>query len=435
MTCIALRGKSGVSLCSGPPDFDTMALGDFATKKKGCKSMGFSPDGNLFAFAEDGKVSVIDMHTSAVIMEADQPCAEGITFSSRGTTLVVWEPLFSAVVPNVHFYDVATKTRLNSIVQKRQHLWWPQWSADEQLAAVRVGTEIHFFENKRYNQVAKKFVVLKVVDFVMPLKAAKPYRVAINVAGARGQLPHVRIFEYPKFGNMLMTQSFTKADRVDMRWNNVGSALLVLTAMKAGETHLYLLNLDHGSTEVTMSTEGPIYCMEWNPNSDEFCVLCGYMPTSATIYNMQSEPVFDLGTGPRHSIYFNPVGSILCFVGYGNQLGAMEVWDLSRKQMINRLTAKDATHFEWCPDGLHMLTATLSPQLKVSNGYKVWHCGTGELRHRWTADHDIEVWNVMWQSAPDGIFPDPVGKPQPPAEVGQRNFCRILGVIFDNFIF
>ena len=417
MTCIAFHGQTGAWLNSGPPDFETMALGDFREVKNGCKAMAFSPDGDLFAFGDDSKVSVIDMHTSGVIMETEKTYAHGLIFSSRCTTLAVWEPL--AAAPNLHFYDVAKKKRINSIVQKRQNLWWPQWSADEQLAAVRVGTEIHFFENNCYDQVAKKFVVLKVVDFLMPPKAVAPYRVAINVAGSRGQLPHVRIFEYPKFGNMLMTQNFTWSDKVEMKWNNAGTALLVLTAMKEGETHLYLMNLEDVSTEVKTSTGGPIYSVEWNPNSHEFCVLFGYMPTSATIYNMLCEPVFDLGSGPRHIIYFNPQGSILCFVGYGNLHGSMEVWDLHRRQIMNRLSASDITHFEWCPDGIHMLTSKLSPRLKVSNGFKVWHCGTGQLLHQWCPGHDIEVWRVSWQSASDDIFPDPIGKPLPAAiEVG-----------------
>ncbi|KAK2188573.1 hypothetical protein NP493_128g03021 [Ridgeia piscesae] len=411
MTCIAFRGQTGVWLNSGPPDFETMALGDFREVKDGCKAMAFSADGNLFAFGDDRKVSVIDMHTSATIMEAENTYAHGLKFSSRGNILAVWESLAGA--PNLHFYNVATKKRISSIVQKRQNLWSPQWSADEQLAAVRVGTEIHFFENGRYEQVAKKFVVLKVVDFLLPQKAAAPYRIAINVAGARGQLPHVRIFEYPKFGNMLMTQSFTWADKVEMKWNNAGTALLVLTAIKEGETHVYLMNLSRASTEVNVSTDGPVYCVEWSPNSEEFCVLYGYMPTSATLYNMQCEPIFDFGTGPRHFIYFNPQGSILCFVGFGNLHGSMEVWNMHSKQVISRLRDSDVTHFEWCPDGVHMITSKLSPQIKVSNGFKVWHCGTGKMMHQWCPGHDTEVWRVSWQSASADIFPDPIGKPLP----------------------
>ncbi len=31
--------------------------------------------------------------------------------------------------------------------------------------------------------------------------------------------------------------------------------------------------------------------------------------------------------------------------------------------------ASDSTQFEWCPDGVHFVTATTAPRLRVGNGY------------------------------------------------------------------
>jgi translation initiation factor 2A len=70
--------------------------------------------------------------------------------------------------------------------------------------------------------------------------------------------------------------------------------------------------------------------------------------------------------------------------------------------MINQLSAEDTTAFEWCPDSEHIVTASCSPRLKVDNGYKVWHYARGVVHQA-----DIkELWEVKWQPAPPGTFPE-----------------------------
>lgn len=49
---------------------------------------------------------------------------------------------------------------------------------------------------------------------------------------------------------------------------------------------------------------GPIYDVAWSPNSSQFCVVFGFMPAKATIYNLNCDPVFDFGTGPRNAVYY-----------------------------------------------------------------------------------------------------------------------------------
>jgi hypothetical protein len=59
--------------------------------------------------------------------------------------------------------------------------------------------------------------------------------------------------------------------------------------------------------------EGPIYSVEWSPKSSEFCVVYGYMPSKATLFNLKCEPVFEFGTGPRNCTYYNPHGNNILF--------------------------------------------------------------------------------------------------------------------------
>ena len=43
-----------------------------------------------------------------------------------------------------------------------------------------------------------------------------------------------------------------------------------------------------------------------SPAASQFCVVYGYMPAKATLFNKKCEAVFDFGTGPRNLALFNP---------------------------------------------------------------------------------------------------------------------------------
>ena len=62
---------------------------------------------------------------------------------------------------------------------------------------------------------------------------------------------------------------------------------------------------------VQLGKEGPIYHVEWAPKMAQFCVVYGFMPAKATLYNKKCEKVFDFGTGPRNLALFNCQGSLL----------------------------------------------------------------------------------------------------------------------------
>ncbi len=85
---------------------------------------------------------------------------------------------------------------------------------------------------------------------------------------------------------------------------------------------------------------------------------------------------------------------------------------------VSKPVAPDATHFSWCPDGEHVVTATCSPRLRVSNGFKIWHY-TGSVLHKQNTAAGSELWEVCWQSFPEGSFPERAVKYQAaPSELG-----------------
>lgn len=80
-------------------------------------------------------------------------------------------------------------------------------------------------------------------------------------------------------------KNFYKADRCQIKWNTLGTQVLVFTVTDVdnsnksyyGETGLYLLsaagNFDCRVT--TTDKEGPIHDFSWSPNSKEFAVIYG----------------------------------------------------------------------------------------------------------------------------------------------------------------
>ena len=172
-------------------------------------------------------------------------------------------------------------------------------------------------------------------------------------------------------------KSFFQADKVDMMWNKTGRGLLLMTSTEIdstgasyyGKQALHFMNTKGDSFSVQLSKEGPIHAVSWSPKSNEFCVVYGYMPSKTTLFNLKCDPVFEFGTGPRNSIYYNDFGNILLLGGFGNLSGNIEVWDVLKRKEIAKFEAPDSTLLTWNPKGDTFATATTAPRLRMSNGY------------------------------------------------------------------
>jgi len=62
-----------------------------------------------------------------------------------------------------------------------------------------------------------------------------------------------------------------------------------------------------------LKKKGPIYQIEWSPDSEFFCAVYGFMPAKATLYDNKGNIKFDYGTGPRNTCHFNPQGTKMYF--------------------------------------------------------------------------------------------------------------------------
>ncbi|KAJ4428106.1 hypothetical protein ANN_24120 [Periplaneta americana] len=364
---VAVRGSTGISINLGPPSYDLVSAFT-RDDSKSCKAMLFDPEGKYFAWVNGICVKVVATSTWKVLAEISRPKVCSLEFSPKGTYLMTWEPFIVSQAnpqggPNLHIYKSDNGELVKEFIHKKQIGWEPQWTSDEKLCARNVNNEVLFYEVPNFDTVAHKIHIQKVADFSMS-PGSSPYHVLCYVPGKSGQPSFGRLFQYPKFEstNSLANKSFFQADKVDMFWNKRGSGVLLMTSTEVdksgssyyGKQALHFISTKGETAMVLLSKEGPIYSVEWSPKSSEFCVVYGFMPSKATLFNLKCEPVFEFGTGPRNCIHYNPHGNNILL--------------------------------------LYM--------------FKIWHY-SGTLLYERPWNKQEELWEVLWQSFPIGVFREP----------------------------
>ncbi|CAG5136611.1 unnamed protein product, partial [Candidula unifasciata] len=400
-----LRGAQGIWTVDGAK-FSAEPVTSI-DKTNSCKCMVFSDDGSLFAWCNEKKTCVC---VCKVIQDLGVPKVIALKCMQNSKLLCKQDQRrrnCHIISPRISLWDV---TRLGLE---------PEWSSDEGICVRNVNNELHFFENNEFDTIVTKLHLQKVSAFSLAKNSA-PYTIAAYVPGSKGQPSFVRIYRYPNFGgpeSTLVNKSFFKADRVNFFWNRPGISSpeqpLVLTSTESsdssyyGDQGLHFLSTASDSCLVPLQKQGPVYHVEWAPNSTEFVVIYGYMPAKTTIFSLKCEPVFDFGTGPRNICSFNPQGTNILFF-------------FEQKKQITKTQSTDTTYFEWCPDGQHLLTATTAPRLRVGNGFRIWHySGTLMLQH-FMKDH-AELWQATWQPRPaDQILPFTITTKTVPSAVQEQ---------------
>lgn len=136
------------------------------------------------------------------------------------------------------------------------------------------------------------------------------------------------------------------------------------------------------------------------------------MPAKTVLFDQRARSLHDFGTAFVNFIAFNPQGRLLAIAGFGNLAGKVDIYDRRTLNKVTEIDASNTSHCEWSPDGRFLLTATLSPRLRVDNGIKIWHC-TGPLVHIQLTD---ELYQTSWRPTPVDVLPAfPPNIPQSPA--------------------
>jgi len=416
---LVVRGSQGLCL-QAPPDF-TIHQGFSPDLSKSVKVFAWNQSGTSLAWSNMATVSVANLDPSSgkwtTVHQIQQPKVVCLSWSPGGSLLATWEQY--AVIqgqqpqPNLHLWDAKTGQQVKSFFQKKMTGWCPQWSSDEKICSRMVNNEVQFYEDNNFAAIGHKIHMAKVANYSMAHGSSKNLHVVTYVPGAKGAPSFTKMYQYPNFADnqVIANKSFFQADSVDYKWNSPGNTVLLLTQAEVdktgasyyGKQQLHYMSIKGDSGMVGLAKEGPIYSVEWSPSGTLFAVSYGFMPSKATMFNIQAEPVFDFGTGPRNTVMFNPQSNLLMIGGFGNLRGRIQMWDVAGKCLVSEFDAPDSTDVRWCPDGQRLLTSTCAPRLRMGNGYKVWHY-SGSLLHEKMFQNNDELWECDWQSAKPGLY-------------------------------
>ncbi|KAG6811806.1 hypothetical protein H0H92_005729 [Tricholoma furcatifolium] len=423
---IRVRAQKSLGLVNGQPEYADVA--GFVGPDVPARTFHYSADGRLFAYALPTVVRIYQAEGAQLLKELPLPNIVEIRFSPRGTYLSTWERPIKledgAQHKNLRIFSASTGEELVAFSQKSQDGWDVQYTMSESHAVRLVSGEVQVFRPAEWS----KGIVDKLkVEGATSVTLSPGVNPAVAIFGAPAS---IKIYSLISLAGIPTCQkSFFKADRATVKWNPLGTQVLVMTQTEVdntnksyyGETGMYLLSAaGHFDCRISLDKEGPIHDFAWSPNSKEFGVVYGYMPAKSMLFDQRVRTLHDFGAFPHNTISFDPHGRLVLLAGFGNLAGKIDIFDRRSLRKVCTIDAPNTSYCEWAPDGRTLLTATLSPRLRVDNGVKIWHC-TGPLLHVQPGE---EMYQVTWRPTPVDATP-PFGQHLPtapaPAESVRNN--------------
>lgn len=403
----------------------------FTKPNQECRSALYSDNGEYFAYTQPHQVVVVkaDVHATPVATIEVNDTFD-LHFSPNGSYVALWtKPILinkeSGIwTENILIYHIKSHKVVYKWTNKQQNGWKPQFTQDEKLFAKNFNNkEIHFFKlsenlteetgdlkiNKpdfkfKFNDASVNFQNFQISPGLNP-------SIAIFVPEKNGKPAQVFLYNISNFNQPLTTKTFFKAERCQLKWNSIGTALLALasidhdTSNKSyyGESNLYLLGIAGTyDSRIDLKREGPIHDITWSPSAREFAVIYGYMPSETTFFDARGNSIYSLPTQPRNTILYSPHARFILVAGFGNLQGTVDIYDRQNKfSKVASFEAANTSVCEWSPCGRFILTATTSPRLRVDNGLKVWHA-SGKLVYM---RNYLELYSIAWKPQTVDKFP------------------------------
>ncbi|KAK6464793.1 eukaryotic translation initiation factor eIF2A-domain-containing protein [Scheffersomyces coipomensis] len=442
--------KTTEFFCRLPKSIDlTQDLDDITPLPKAneeCRAALYSSNGKYFAYTQPNDVIILNTESKAnVFFKIDLKEVFDIYFSPQGSFLCLWcKPILTDKESgiwnnNLKIFSLKTKSIIIEWSQKNQSGWKPQFTADEKIIAKSFSNnkEIHFYaigEGDATINVNQPTFKYKVEDSKIPYQSFQISpglnpSVAIFIPEKNGKPANVLIYNIPNFQQPICSKNFFKAERCQLKWNSLGTALLALASTDHdstnksyyGETNLYLLGIAGSyDSRIDLKREGPIHDITWSPSAREFAVSYGYMPSETTFFDSRGNAIHSLPTAPRNTILYSPHARFVLVAGFGNLQGTVDVYDRQNKfSKVVTFEAANTSVCEWSPCGRFILTATTAPRLRVDNGCKIWHA-SGKLIY---LKEYQELYSIGWK--PQDITQFPALKqlePCPPAHESTNEY-------------
>ncbi len=293
---------------------------------------------------------------------------------------------------------------------------WPsvQWSEDEAIAARMVSSEIQIFNGAAFGTILNRIRLGDVAQFSLaPNGTVENQLIAAFTPEKNGATASCRLFLYPNCDEPVNQKSFFNASDASFYWCPRGSHLLLVTHTDLdtsgksyyGVDRLYMLAGTGGGAgdaqAVDLPAEGSIHSVAWQADSKSFAVVYGKMPATTTFFNLKCKPTAELGQGANNTLAYAPNGKVLLLGGFGSLPGDMALWEPDKLKIYGRATAYCSSVQHWSPNSRFILTAVLSPRIRVDNGFKLFTYAGKVVTEVAIPD----LYDAIWRPALKGVYP------------------------------
>ncbi|KAJ7745754.1 eukaryotic translation initiation factor eIF2A-domain-containing protein [Mycena metata] len=420
----AFRAQKSIGLVGGSPDY--IVAPNFEVPEVPTRIYHYSADGRLYAHALLNVVRIFEAEGAQLLRDLPIPDVVDVKFSPRGTYISTWERPVQledgSQHKNLRVFSSSTGEELIAFTQESQDGWDLQYTISESHAIRLVGSEIQVFRPAEWPKGIVDKLKVEGATSVSLSPGLNP-SVAVFVAERKGAPASIRIYGLLSLDSPCTCQkTFFEADRSQIKWNDLGTQVLLLTQTEvdnpnrshSGESGMYLFSAAGDfDCRVMLDKEGPIHDFAWSPTSKEFGVVygCEY-PAKTVLFDQRARTIYDFGASPHNFISFNPQGRLIALAGFGNLSGKMNIIDRRTFAKVCTIVAPNTSYCDWSPDGHFLMTATLSPRLRVDNGIKIYHC-SGALMHVQLIE---ELYQASWRPIPlEKVAPFPRALPIAPA--------------------
>lgn len=404
------------------------------------KCTTYSPgDGKYFAYTQPDKVTIVDTYNNGkVALELAFKDTFEVSFSPNGTYLCCWLKPTKSIEEssnnvlwskNVKIVHIASNSIIAEFTSKIQANWKPQFTKDEKIMAKLYPSQVRFYDLSKYlQQLNQPLINFDKPTFSLALENISTYSIspgnnpsiAIFVPEKAGIPASVKLYNVSPAGfkQPLHQSNFFKAERCSFKWNSLGTSVLALASTDVdssnksyyGESSLYLLSINpHQATSksgrIALDKEGPIYDTCWSPNSREFAVVYGYMPSTTSFFDARGQRIHQLPPKAYNTILYSPHARFILCAGFGNLQGTVDIYDRASSptpfKLVSTFNASNTSCVSWSPCGRFILTGTTSPRLRVDNAIRIWHA-TGKLVY---LEEFKELLSVDWRPSTVDKFP------------------------------
>jgi translation initiation factor 2A len=212
-----------------------------------------------------------------VVTALPAPNVFELGFSPYGTFIITWQRPSKGedgnAVKNLKVWktiddnasEAGERNVVGEFVQRNQTGWNLQYTSDEKYCARVVTNEVQFYESANLRQVWNKLCLEGVSDFAV--SPGTNHSVAIFVPERKGQPASVKLYHVPDFAAPVCQKTFFKGEKVQMKWNDQGTSVLILAQTDVdktnksyyGDTTMFLLSTNGFDSRITLGKAAARY--------------------------------------------------------------------------------------------------------------------------------------------------------------------------------